>query len=153
MNETTKVDPAERSENRTATVHMSPPFVEIAGGHRLFVRDWGAGEPVLLLAGWGLDSSSWGACMCRLAEAGLRAVAYDRRGHGRSTDPGHADFDALADDLAAVLDSLNLRGVTLVAHSGGVGEAIRYASRFGCARLQRFVLVGGTGPCMTTRPD
>lgn len=132
---------------------MSPPFVEIAGGHRLFVRDWGQGRPVVLLAGWAMDSSSWAETMVALNGHGLRAVAYDRRGHGRSTDPGAVDYDLLADDLAAVLAALDLSGVTLVAHSGAGGEAIRYLARHGAGRIARLVLVGASGPCMLARPD
>lgn len=126
----------------------TPPFVILDDGHQLFVRDWGKGQPVVLLAGWAMDSRIWGETMLALNEAGIRTVAYDRRGHGRSTDPGFIDYDALADDLASVLTSLDLREVTLVAHSGASGEAIRYASRHGVDRLARVVLVGATGPCM-----
>ena len=125
---------------------MRPAYVELAGGHRLFVRDWGGGEPLLLLAGWAMDSRIWGETMIALNQRGLRTIAYDRRGHGRSTDPGTIDYDSLADDLAAVLDQLDLQGVTLVCHSGAVGEAMRYATRHGTKRIARIVLVGGTGP-------
>lgn len=127
---------------------MSAPFVEIAGGHLLFVRDWGAGPPVVLLAGWAMDSRLWGETMLALNAHGLRTVAYDRRGHGCSTDPGRIDYDLLADDLAAVLGTLELSGVTLVAHSGAAGEAIRYVTRHGVDRLACIVLVGATGPRM-----
>jgi non-heme chloroperoxidase len=131
---------------------MTAPFVEIADGHRLFVRDWGAGLPVVLLAGWAMDSSLWGGTMAMLNASGLRTVAYDRRGHGRSTDPGTVDYDRLADDLAAILGALDLANVTLVAHSGASGEAIRYVTRHGAGRLRRIVLVGATGPCMLAGP-
>ncbi|MFT3799628.1 MAG: alpha/beta hydrolase [Burkholderiaceae bacterium] len=127
---------------------MTGPFVDITDGHRLYVRDWGAGRPVLLLAGWGLDSRIWGATMAALADAGLRALACDRRGHGRSTDPGRVDYDLLADDLAAVLDTTDLRGLTVVAHSGAAGEVLRYMSRHGAARIERLILVGAAGPKM-----
>src|SRR3546814_19899506 len=83
----------------------------------LFVRDWGAGRPVLFLAGWALPSDFWGYQMLALARQGYRAIAYDRRGHGRSADPGRGyDHDTLAGDLAAVIDGLNLDGVTIVRH-------------------------------------
>jgi pimeloyl-ACP methyl ester carboxylesterase len=127
---------------------MSPAYIELAGGHRLFVRDWGSGEPLLLLAGWAMDSRIWGETMVALNHRGLRTIAYDRRGHGRSTDPGTIDYDSLADDLAAVVDQLDLQGVTLVCHSGAAGEAMRYVTRHGNNRLARIVLVGGTGPKM-----
>lgn len=128
-------------------------FVDIAGGHRLFVRDWGEGQPVLFLAGWAMHSGLWGATMSLLGGGGTRTIAYDRRGHGRSTDPGSIDYDLLADDLAAVIDALDLRDVVIVAHSGAGGEAIRYVSRYGAGRVERLILVGATGPCMITGGD
>lgn len=131
---------------------MSAPFVDIVDGHRLFVRDWGAGAPVVLLAGWAMDSRIWGETTIALNAAGLRTVAYDRRGHGCSTDPVGSDYDSLADDLAAVLAVLDLSGVTLVAHSGAVGEAIRYVTRHGSDRIARIVLIGPTGPRMLAGP-
>ncbi len=127
---------------------LTPPFVEIAGGHRLFVRDWGEGRPVVLLAGWAMDSRIWGETMVELNRSGLRTIAYDRRGHGRSTDPGILDYDLLADDLAALLDALDLRDAVLVTHSGAAGEAIRYVRRYGTDRVSQLVLVAATGPCM-----
>lgn len=127
---------------------MSVPFVDIVDGHRLFVRDWGAGAPVVLLAGWAMDSRIWGETMIALNTVGRRTVAYDRRGHGRSTDPEGSDYNSLADDLAAMLAVLDLSGVTLVAHSGAVGEAIRYVTRHGSGRIKRIVLVAPTGPRM-----
>lgn len=132
---------------------MTQPFVELAEGHRLFVRDWGTGAPVLLMAGWGMDSSSWAPVMTGLNARGLRAISYDRRGHGSSTDPGEASFDLLADDLARVLESLNLNEVTLVGHSGAAGEIVRYTTRYGRARIARVVLVSPAGPCMTASDE
>ena len=113
---------------------MSAPFIAIADGHQQFVRDWGEGPSVVLLAPWAMDSRLWADVMTRLNADGLRTIAFDRRGHGRSTDPGRIDHDLLADDLAAVLDTLDLREVTLVAHSAAAGEAIHYASRHGTRR-------------------
>jgi non-heme chloroperoxidase len=106
----------------------------------------------MLLAGWAMDSRIWGETMLRLNAAGARSIAYDRRGHGRSTDRAGYDYHSLADDLAAVLDALDLTGVTLVTHSGAVGEAIRYISRYGRRRIDRLVLVGATGPRMLAEP-
>ena len=125
---------------------MSQAWIDRGDGHGLFVRDWGAGPPVVLLAGWAMDSRIWGETMLLLNAAGLRTIAYDRRGHGRSSDWGGHDYDALAGDLAAVLDALDLTGATLVAHSGAGGEAIRYLARHGSERVARLVLVGATGP-------
>ena len=115
-------------------------------GARLFVRDWGQGAPVLLLPGWAMTSDLWGTVMLRLNEAGLRAISYDRRGHGRSSDPGPMDYDVLADDLADVMDALDLRGCTVVAHSGAGGELVRAITRHGASRIGRIVLVGSTLP-------
>ena len=123
-------------------------LVETATGHRLFVRDWGQGRPIVLLAGWGMESRIWGETMLRLIESGHRAIAYDRRGHGRSDDAEIDGYDDLADDLAAILETLDLHDAVLVAHSGAAGEAIRYVSRHGSARLRGLVLVGAMGPKM-----
>jgi pimeloyl-ACP methyl ester carboxylesterase len=127
---------------------MTAPDIAIGGGHRLYLRDWGTGQPVVLLSGWGMDGRGWGETMVALDAAGFRTIAYDRRGHGRSTDPGRYDYDTLADDLAAVLDGLDLREAVLVGHSGAGGEIIRYLTRHGAARVARVVLVGATGPRM-----
>jgi pimeloyl-ACP methyl ester carboxylesterase len=123
-------------------------------GVGLFCRDWGAGPPVVFLASWSLPSDSWAYQMATLAEAGLRCVAYDRRGHGRSADPGRGyEFDTLADDLADVLDVLNLAGVTLVTFSAGAGEAVRYLTRHGRRRVARLALVGPTTPLLARTAD
>ncbi|GLS19800.1 arylesterase [Labrys miyagiensis] len=132
---------------------MTAPFIEIADGHQLFIRDWGKGAPVLFLAGWGMDSTCWGATMAALNTRGLRTIAYDRRGHGRSTDPGRIDFDLIADDLATVIEKLDLHDVTVVAHSSAAGEVLRYVSRHGPSRLAHIVMVGGQGPCLVAGPD
>jgi len=115
-------------------------------GARLFVRDWGRGAPVLLLPGWAMSSDLWATVMLRLNEAGLRAVSFDRRGHGRSSDPGPMDYDALADDLHDVMQALDLRACTVVAHSGAGGEVLRMITRHGAARIGRLVLVGAMLP-------
>lgn len=95
-----------------------------------------------------MDSSIWGEVMLGLNSLGLRTIAYDRRGHGRSTDPGRVDYDALASDLDVVLETLDLKGAMLVTHSGAAGEAIRYLGRRQGERIERLVMVGATGPCM-----
>lgn len=127
---------------------MSGPFVEIAGGHRLHLQDWGEGHTLLFLAGWAMDARGWGDTMLRLNRAGFRTVAYDRRGHGRSTDPGGYDYDTLADDLASVLAAIDAAEVTLIGHSGAGGEILRYLSRHGSSRVRNVVLAGATGPAM-----
>lgn len=112
----------------TTSLHAAragePGFVRTADGVNLFYRDWGQGEPIVFVASWSLPSDSWNYQMLALSEQGFRCVAFDRRGHGRSSDPGRGyDFDTLANDLAAVLDVLDLRGVTLVGHSMGPGRS------------------------------
>ena len=137
-----------------AAMRPAESFVPAKDGTSLFVRDWGAGRPVLFLAGWALPSDFWGYQMLALARKGYRAIAYDRRGHGRSADPGRGyDHDTLAGDLAAVIDGLNLDGVTIVAHSMGGTEVARYFARH-CGRgVTRVVLVGTITPCLMKRPD
>src|SRR5215471_15735107 len=111
-------------------------------GTNLFYRDWGSGKPVVFIAGWGMPSDMWNYQMTTLSERGFRCIAYDRRGHGRSSDPGRGfDYDTLSNDLAGVLEALDLREVTLVSHSMGGGEAIRYLTRHGASRIARIALV------------
>ena len=131
------------------------PHVVAADGARLFLRDWGAGRPVVFLAGWTLSSDMWAYQMAPLSEAGFRCIAYDRRGHGKSDDPGRGyDYDTLADDLGAVLDALDLRDVVLVAHSMAGGEAVRYLSRHGkSGRVARVLFLAPTLPCLARKAD
>ena len=118
------------------------PFIETRDGEQLFYRDWGTGRPIVFAAAWALSSAMWDYQMTALVEQGFRCVAYDRRGHGRSSQPGRGyDFDTLADDLAAVLDTLDLREVTLVGMSMAGGELTRYLTRHGSARVARAVYV------------
>lgn len=129
----------------------APGPIRARDGAGLFHRGWGGdGPPVVFAASWSLPSDSWAYQMLALSEAGFRCVAYDRRGHGRSDDPGRGfDFDTLADDLAAVVEALDLRGATLVGFSMGAGEVARYLTRHGAAgRVSRAVLVGATTPML-----
>jgi pimeloyl-ACP methyl ester carboxylesterase len=124
-----------------------PSFVETDDGASLFYNDWGAGKPVLFTHAWALNADIWEYQLTELADQGLRCVAYDRRGHGRSTDPGRGyDYDRLADDLAAVIDRLDLKDVTLVGFSMGNGEAVRYLRRQGSARVKRLLMVSTVAP-------
>jgi non-heme chloroperoxidase len=129
-------------------------FIEAADGTSLYHKEWGSGRPVLFLHSWGLHSDLWQYQMIYLADRGIRCIAYDRRGHGRSSDPGHGyEIDTLADDLSAVIESLDLKEVTLVGHSLGCGEIVRYLSRHGSGRTARVVLVAPTLPFMTKTTD
>lgn len=139
---------------RTTGVRPRGSFIEASDGTALFYRDWGAGRPVPFLSGWGLCSDAWAYQMAPLSESGLRCIACDRRGHGQSGDAGGGyDFDTLADDVAAVIQALDLRQVTLVGYSMGGGEVVRYLSRHGTGRVARIVFVGSTTPCMRQAAD
>ena len=129
-------------------------FVQTESEVSLFYRDWGAGTPVLFCAAWALSSVAWQYQMMSVVDAGRRAVAYDRRGHGRSDDPGRGyDYDTLSEDLAAVIESLDLRDVTLVAHSMASGEVVRYLSGHGEDRVARVVLLAPTTPFLLKTED
>ena len=100
-----------------------------------------------------MSSDLWNQVMILVSEQGFRTVAYDRRGHGQSSDPGVINYDCLADDLAAIMQARELQDCTLVAHSGAAGEVIRYLSRHGSTRVKRIVFVGAQGPCVLQRTD
>jgi pimeloyl-ACP methyl ester carboxylesterase len=122
-------------------------FIETNDGQRLFVRDVGSGRPVVLIHGWTLSSEIWKGQIDGLAAQGLRAIAYDRRGHGQSSKPETGyDYERLAADLANVIDKLDLKDVILVGHSMGAGEVVRYLSRHGNHRIARVMLVAPTTP-------
>ncbi len=130
------------------------PNVQTDDDVSIFYRDWGQGEPVVFCAAWALSSIAWEYQMMAVIDAGFRAVAFDRRGHGRSDDPGRGyDYDRLSEDLATVLDALDLREVTLVAHSMGSGEAVRYLTRHGSGRVARLLLLAPTTPYLLHGPD
>ncbi len=132
----------------------SPEYIEAADGAHLFVRDWGTGKPVLFISGWALPSDFWCYQMLALAQNGSRAIAYDRRGHGRSFDPGRGyDHDTLADDLARIISELGLEDVTVVAHSMGATEVARYFSRHDGRGISRIVLVGAITPFLMKSAD
>src|SRR5262245_8212218 len=105
--------PSPASAGTPATTGRSS-FLEARDGTRLFHLDWGSGKPVVFAHAWSLNADIWEYQLTELVDRGLRCIAYDCRGHGRSSDPGHGyDFDTLADDLATVLDRLDLLDVTL----------------------------------------
>jgi non-heme chloroperoxidase len=129
--------------SRSATA----PFIETADHTNLYYKDWGTGRPVIFVHCWALNSDMWQYQMNYLANHNVRCIGYDRRGHGRSSQPGHGyNYDTLADDLAALIERLELREVTLVGHHMGGGEIIRYLSRHGTSRIARIALVGATTP-------
>jgi pimeloyl-ACP methyl ester carboxylesterase len=115
----------------------------------LYVKDWGAGRPVILLSGWPLTSDSWDDQAMVIAGSGYRVIAYDRRGFGRSSQPwGPYDYDTLADDLAAVIRQTGAVDATLVGFSMGGGEVARYMSRHGGKSVVKAALISSIVPCM-----
>ena len=118
-------------------------------GTRIFFKDWGSGRPVVLSHGWPLDADAWDAQMLFLVQNGYRVVAHDRRGHGRSGQSASGnDVDTYADDLATVINALDLKGATLVGHSMGGGEVARYIGRHGTSRVAKAVLISAVVPFM-----
>ncbi|XOK14342.1 alpha/beta fold hydrolase [Agrobacterium tumefaciens] len=118
-------------------------------GARLFYKDWGAGQPILFSHGWPLSSDAWDQQMLFFSQNGFRVIAHDRRSHGRSDqtfDGNH--MDQYADDLAELIETLDLTDLILVGHSTGGGEVARYIGRHGTQRVSKVVLVGAVPPLM-----
>jgi non-heme chloroperoxidase len=137
----------------------APNTIATCDGAHLFYRDWKAQpdreskarpeqrQPILFVGGWSMPSGSWAYQMMALRRQGLRCIAFDRRGHGRSSDPGGGyDFDTLAGDIAAVIQALDLHNAVLVGHSMGGNEIVRYLTRYGSARVDRIALLGPMTP-------
>lgn len=121
--------------------------VTTADGTELYVKDWGVGAPVILIHGWPLSSDSWDDQALAIANAGYRAIAYDRRGFGRSSQPWSGyDYDTLSDDLAAVIEQTDARGAALVGFSMGGGEVARYMSRHAGKAVSKAALVSSVLP-------
>lgn len=132
----------------------APRKVRSSDGVELFHRDWGEGRPIVFVSSWALASEMWAYQVAHLADAGYRCISFDRRGHGRSSPAARGyDIDALADDLGSVLDQLDLREVTLVGHSMGGAEILRYLGRRGDARVRSIALLAPAAPCLLQRPD
>ena len=128
--------------------------IQTRDGTHLFCKEWGSGVPVVLVHSWALNSNMWQYQTVDFAEHGMRCITYDRRGHGRSDQPNAGyDTDTLADDLAEVLEALDLTNVTLVGHSMGAGEIVRYLARHGSQRVARIVLLAPTTPFLKQAPD
>jgi non-heme chloroperoxidase len=122
-------------------------------GTEVYYKDWGKGPVVTFSHGWPLSSDAWDGQMLFLAQNGFRVVAHDRRGHGRSSQASSGnDMNGYADDLAAVMDALDLGGATLVGHSTGGGEVARYIGRHGTKRVAKAVLVAAVPPIMLKSP-
>jgi non-heme chloroperoxidase len=143
-----------RDKSNVSKSKRFPPRVEASDGVGLFYRDCGRGRPIVFLAPWGLHSDWWEYQMAYLVDKGFRCIAYDRRGHGRSDEPsGGYEFDTLADDLKAVIEHLDLQGVTLVGQSMGCGEMVRYLTRHKGIRIARVVMVAPITPLIMKAAD
>lgn len=120
----------------------------------IYYKDWGSGRPVVFSHGWPLNADAWDGQMHFLVRNGFRAIALDRRGHGRSSQTSSGnDMNGYADDLAAVIKALDLNDATLVGHSTGGGEVARYIGRHGSKRVASTVLVSAIPPLMLKTPD
>jgi len=118
-------------------------------GTTIYYKDWGTGPVVTFSHGWPLNADAWDGQMLFLAQKGFRVVAHDRRGHGRSSQPSSGnDMNGYADDLAAVIEALDLKNATLVGHSTGGGEVVRYIGRHGTKRVAKAVLIAAVPPIM-----
>jgi non-heme chloroperoxidase len=118
-------------------------------GTEIYYKDWGTGPVVTFSHGWPLNADAWDGQLLFLAQHGFRVIAHDRRGHGRSSQPsGGNDMDHFADDLAELMNALDLREVTMIGHSTGGGEVVRYIGRHGTRRVARVVLIGAVPPVM-----
>src|SRR6202030_3865992 len=118
-------------------------------GTKIYFKDWGTGRPVVFSHGWPLNADAWDAQMLFLGQNGYRVIAHDRRGHGRSSQPWNGnEMNTYADDLAALIEALDLQGATLVGHSTGGGEVARYLGRHGSRRVSKAVLIAAVPPLM-----
>ncbi|MFW2829593.1 alpha/beta fold hydrolase [Sphingomonas sp. ID0503] len=130
--------------------------ITTADGTNIFYKDWGPkdAQPVLFSHGWPLSADAWDGQMLFMLQNGFRVVAHDRRGHGRSDQPATGnDMDTYADDLAAVMDALDLKNTIMVGHSTGGGEVARYIGRHGTARVAKAVLIGAVPPIMASSAE
>jgi non-heme chloroperoxidase len=127
--------------------------VTTTDGTRIFYKDWGRGQPVVFSHGWPLTADVWDDQLMLVASNGFRGIAHDRRGGGRSSQPWNGnELDTYADDLAALIESLDLRDAVLVGHSTGGGEVTRYIGRHGTSRVAKAVLVSAIPPLMLKTP-
>src|SRR6266850_923138 len=139
-------NPASQADHSGDT-HMST--ITVKDGTTIYYKDWGKGPVVTFSHGWPLSSDAWDGQMLFLAQNGFRVVAHDRRGHGRSSQASSGnDMNGYADDLAAVIEALDLKDATLVGHSTGGGEVARYIGRHGTSRVAKAVLVAAVPPIM-----
>ena len=124
-------------------------MIKAKDGADIFYKDWGTGPAVVFSHGWPLNADAWDEQLFFLASRGFRAIAHDRRGHGRSSQTWNGnDMDTYADDLAALVHALDLRDATHIGHSTGGGEVARYIGRHGTERVAKAILVSAIAPTM-----
>ncbi len=129
------------------------PTIAAKDGTQIYYKDWGNGQPVVFSHGWPLDADAWEDQMLFLADRGYRCIAHDRRGHGRSDQPWEGnEMNTYADDLAALVEKLDLKNAIHVGHSTGGGEVARYIGRHGTKRVAMAVLIGAVPPLMLKTP-
>jgi non-heme chloroperoxidase len=130
------------------------PTITAKDGARIFYKDWGTGQPFVFSHGWPLNADAWDDQLFFLSSQGFRAIAHDRRGHGRSSQTRDGnDIDTYADDLATLTEALDLRNAIHVGHSTGGGEVVRYITRHGTKRVGKAVLIGAIPPLMLKTGD
>ena len=133
----------------TSAGAQRPSYITMKDGTQIYYKDWGTGPVVVFSHGWPLNSDAWEDQMMFLANNGYRCIAHDRRGHGRSSQPWDGNnYDTFADDLATLLNTLNIKNAMLVGHSMGGGEVARYLGKYGSARVSKAVLLSSVTPLM-----
>ncbi|HEY4269378.1 MAG TPA: alpha/beta hydrolase [Galbitalea sp.] len=125
------------------------PYITTSDGTEIYYTEAGTGQPIILSHGWPLSSDAWQVELKVFADAGYRAIAHDRRGHGRSSKTYFGnDMDTYASDLAELVENLDLHDIILVGHSTGGGEVVRYAAKYGNGRVAKIVTAGAVPPIM-----
>ena len=133
----------------TLALEHTASTITMKDGTQIYYKDWGKGPVVTFSHGWPLNADAWDAQMLYLVHNGYRTVAHDRRGHGRSSQASSGNnMDTYADDLAAVIEALDLKDITMVGHSTGGGEVARYIGRHGTSRVAKAVLIAAVPPLM-----
>ena len=129
------------------------PFLTVKDGTQIYYKDWGSGQPIVFSHGWPLSADAWEDQMMFLTPHGLRCIAHDRRGHGRSSQPWDGnDMNTYADDLAELVEHLGITEAIHVGHSTGGGEVVRYIARHGTSRVAKIVLISAIPPLMLKTP-
>jgi len=142
------------SAAKTGPLRKTASTITTRDGVELYYKDWGKGQPIVFSHGWPLNSDSWESQMLHLANNGFRVIAHDRRGHGRSSQPWDGnDMDHYADDLAQLIEALDLKDAILVGFSTGGGEVARYVGRHGTRRVAKLALVSAVPPLMLKTAD